>query len=75
MTLPEAAAVAAPRHAGDEVKRTRWYKRRAWLVSAALIAVVGATVLVDRSQHSSRSSQIAADSKVMSQVNRQRSSL
>ncbi len=69
MTLPEAAAVAA-QTPGDEVKRTRWYKRRAWLVSAALIAVVGATVLVDRSQHSSRSSQIAADSKVMSQVNR-----
>ena len=38
-------------------------------MSAALIAVVGATVLVDRSHHSSRSSQITADSKVMSQVN------
>jgi hypothetical protein len=68
MTVPEAAAVSAET-AGDEVKRPWWYKRRGWLVSAALIAVVGATVLVDRSHHSSRSSQIAADSKVMSQVN------
>lgn len=68
MTVPEAAAVPAET-AGDEVKHPRWYKRRAWLVSAALIAVVGATVLVDRSHQSSRSSQIAADSKVMSQVN------
>jgi hypothetical protein len=67
MTVPEAAAPAQT--AGGEVKRSRWYKRRAWLVSAALIAVVGVTVLLDRSQHSSRSSQIAADSNVIAQVN------
>ncbi len=68
MTVPDAEAVQ-PETAGGQAKRTRWYKRRAWLVSATLIAVVGVTVLLDRGQHSSRSSQIAADTKVMSQVN------
>jgi hypothetical protein len=51
------------------VKGSPWYKRRAWLVSVALILVVGVTVLTDLPQHSSRSSQIADDTTVMTQVN------
>ena len=54
---------------GGTVKGSPWYRRRAWLVSAALIVVVGVTVLTDLPQHSSRSGQITDDTSVMTQVN------
>jgi len=50
-------------------KGSPWYKRRAWLVTVALVAVVGVTVVTDLPQHSSRSGQISDDSSVMTQVN------
>ena len=55
---------------GGRAKRARWYKRRAWLVSVTLVAVVGVTVLTDLPQHTSRSGQISDDSGVMTQVNK-----
>ncbi len=55
--------------AGGPVKGSPWYKRRAWLVSVALILVVGVTVLTDLPQHSSRSGQITDDTSVMTQLN------
>jgi hypothetical protein len=54
---------------GEEVSGGPWYRRRAWLVSAVLVAVVGVTVLADLPQHTSRSRQISDDSTVMSRVN------
>ena len=55
--------------AGGPVKGSSWYKRRAWLVSVALILVVGVTVLTDLPQGSSRSRQISDDTRVVAQVN------
>jgi hypothetical protein len=55
--------------AGEEASGGPWYRRRAWLVSAALVAVVAVAVIADRPRHSSRPGQISADSSVMSQVN------
>ena len=55
--------------AGGPVKGSPWYKRRAWLVSVALILVVGVTVLTDLPQHSSRLGQITDDTSVMTQLN------
>ena len=55
--------------AGEEASGGPWYRRRAWLVSGALVAVVAVAVIADRPQHSSRPGQISADSRVMSQVN------
>jgi hypothetical protein len=52
-----------------EVAVNPWYKRRAWLISAALVIVVAVTVLTDLPQHNSRSGQITDDTSVMSQVN------
>jgi hypothetical protein len=52
-----------------EVPVNPWYKRRAWLISAALVAVVAVTVLTDLPQHNSRAGQITDDTSVMSQVN------
>jgi hypothetical protein len=46
-----------------------WYRRRAWLVSAALVVVVAVAVLTDLPQHASRVGQISDDTNVMSQVN------
>ncbi len=55
--------------AGEEASGGPWYRRRAWLVSGALVAVVAVAVIADRPQHSSRPGQISGDSRVMSQVN------
>jgi hypothetical protein len=55
--------------AGEEVSGGPWYRRRAWLVSVALVAVVGVAVIADLPQHTSRSRQISDDSAVMSRVN------
>ncbi len=55
--------------AGEEVSGGPWYRRRAWLVSVALVAVVGVAVIADLPQHTSRSRQISDDSTVMSRVN------
>jgi hypothetical protein len=67
MTAPGRVPDAVP---GDEsVSNSPWYRRRAWLVSAVLVAVVAVTVVTDLPQHSSRSGQITDDSSVISQVN------
>lgn len=52
-----------------EERGSPWYKRRAWLVSGALVVVVAVTVLTDLPGHDSRSGQITDDASVMSQVN------
>jgi hypothetical protein len=60
----------APAAAADgEASVSPWYKRRAWLVSAALVLVVAVTVLTDLPGHDSRAGQISDDASVMSQVN------
>ena len=46
-----------------------WYRRRAFLVGAVVVAVVAVTVVTDLPQHASRPVQIAGDSTVMSEVN------
>lgn len=46
-----------------------WYKRRAVLVTAILVAVVAVTVVTDLPQHASRPVETAGDKSVMSQVN------
>jgi hypothetical protein len=61
---------ATPAKSTDRgVDANPWYKRRAWLVSAALVVVVAVTVFTDLPQHSTRSGQLSDDSSVMSQVN------
>jgi hypothetical protein len=60
------APAAAP---DEEATVNPWYKRRAWLVSAALVVVVAITVLTDLPGHDSRAGQISDDASVMSQVN------
>jgi hypothetical protein len=64
-----AAGVSQATNADEEVHVNPWYKRRAWLVSAALVVVVAITVVTDLPQHSSRAGQISDDTTVMSQVN------
>ena len=63
------ASSGAPTTVENNVGETPWYKRRAWLVAAVLVAVVSITVVTDLPQNSSRSGQISDDSTVMSQVN------
>jgi hypothetical protein len=46
-----------------------WYRRRAFLVGAVVVAVVAVTVVTDLPQHASRPVQIAGDDTVMSEVN------
>ena len=53
----------------ESVEASPWYKRRAWLVSVVLVAVVAATVAVDLPKHGSRTGQISDDSTVVAQVN------
>ena len=53
----------------ESVEASPWYKRRAWLVSVVLVAVVAATVAVDLPKHGSRTGQISDDSRVVAQVN------
>jgi hypothetical protein len=63
------APVTAADRANGEVSVNPWYKRRAWLVSAALVVVVAVTVVTDLPSHQSRSGQISDDTSVLSQVN------
>jgi hypothetical protein len=61
---------ASPAASTDkEISANPWYKRRAWLVSAALVVVVAVTVLTDVPHHSTRPGQITDDTRVISQVN------
>jgi hypothetical protein len=83
MTAPSGAGTSGARGTGraraapgsnaeraeGEVAVSPWYKRRAWLVSGALVAVVAVTVLTDLPGHDSRAGQISDDASVMSQVN------
>lgn len=65
-----ATPVPATAYGADPEERgSPWYKRRGWLVSAALVVVVVVTVLTDLPGHDSRAGQISDDASVMSQVN------
>jgi hypothetical protein len=55
--------------ADESVGTPRWRRGGAWLVSAVLIAVVAAIVGLDLPGHASRSRQISADIRVITQVN------
>jgi hypothetical protein len=46
-----------------------WYKRRAVLWSAAVVAIVAAAVISDLPEHTSRGDQISAATTVMNEVN------
>ena len=81
MTVHSGAGASGTRAAGGagavpaastegEVTANPWYRRRAWLVAAALVVVVAVTVLTDLPQHSSPAGQISDDASVMSQVTR-----
>jgi hypothetical protein len=69
-TEPRPSPARAAADAADESTATsRWHKSGAWLVSAVMVAIVAAIVVLDLPGHPSRSRQIAADVKVVSQVN------
>ena len=53
----------------ESVGASPWYRRRAWLVSVVLVAVVAVTVAVDLPKHGSRTGQISDDARVVTQVN------
>ena len=53
----------------DKAPPTRWYKKRAVLVSSAVLVVAAITVISDLPVHSSRASDIAAGQSVMSEIN------
>jgi len=62
---PSTTSVAADESGGT----SRWHRSGAWLVSAVLVALVAAIVGLDLPGHASRSRQISADIKVITQVN------
>jgi hypothetical protein len=55
--------------AEESVGASSWYRRRAWLVPAVLVAVVGLAVVTTVPRHATRAGQISADASVMAQVN------
>jgi len=50
-------------------RKTRWYRHRAFLVSAGVVVVVGASVLSDLPTPTSRASDIQGESTVISEIN------
>jgi len=51
------------------VKRPRWYRHRAFLVTAGVVVVVGAAVISDLPTPTSRASDIQAESAVIAEIN------
>ncbi len=68
-TGASAAGASQAASTGTEIGANPWYTRRAWLVSAALVAVVAITVFTAVPHHSTRSGQITDDTTLISQVN------
>ena len=50
-------------------KKTMWYRRRAFLVSAGVVVVVGAAVISDLPTPTSRASDIQGETTVISEIN------
>lgn len=70
MSAGPPATPEGPAQPGLEPKPARpWYRRRAPLLAAGVVVVVGVTVLSDIPVHSSKSQEISADRAVMNQIN------
>lgn len=52
-----------------DVGPVRWYRRRAFLVAAGAAVVVGAAIISDLPAHTSRATDIQAESTVISEIN------